>query len=531
MIITNEKPRALLLLRVSTAKQVNGNDDCPLPIQQEKCVALCEQNGWNIIDIINESKSGYKNAIYEREAIEQVERHVIEKDFDILVVFKYDRIGRTGVETANFIMNLLNEGIRVYSATEGEITNDTFEGELMLVMKGLLAKQESRNTSIRVKAAMDILIESGGYRGGPPMFGYQLVSTGKTNRKGRMVNILCIEECEAEHVRQLFRMTVEEGKGTHQLAEYLNNKGIKTHNKARFQPTNIMRILKNRIYIGHLDTKNIKGPYQEQLRIIDDETFYKVQEILEQRSVKNAEKRTISLNTKGSSLLSGNVFCGHCGGRITVSTSSSFYETKAGAKQRYPSRNYVCGNRANRRCDCDGQAGYKISIVDTAIENMIINILSNIADTPESVAIAKTYEVRIAELKQKVKRLRSELNKSDEKITVLTNEIVNVLMGNSVFTKNQLDVNLENVKNEKAHTEEELRDCTKRLENLNVEKESAKNGYAKLTTWAQEYSMANIERKKMIIAEIFDRVELRKGYEIEVIMNEIYKPYVTAGEV
>ncbi len=302
----NTKPRALLLLRVSTAKQVNGNDDCPLPIQQEKCVALCEQNGWNIIDIINESKSGYKNAIYEREAIEQVERHVIEKDFDILVVFKYDRIGRTGVETAYFIMNLLNEGIRVYSATEGEITNDTFESEFMLVMKGLLAKQESRNTSIRVKAAMDVLIENGGYRGGAPMFGYQLISTGKTNRKGRMINNLCVEEREAEHVREIFRMTAEEGKGTHQLAEYLNNKGIKTHNGAKFQRTNVMR-----------------------------------------------------------------------------------------------------------------------------------------------------------------------------------------------------------------------------LENLSVEKESAKNGYSKLTTWAEEYSMASIERKKMIIAEIFDRIEIKKGYEIIVTLNEIYKTYIT----
>ncbi len=527
MFNENTKPRALLLLRVSTAKQVNGNDDCPLPIQQEKCVALCEQNGWNIIDIINESKSGYKNAIYEREAIEQVERHVIEKDFDILVVFKYDRIGRTGVETAYFIMNLLNEGIRVYSATEGEITNDTFEGELMLVMKGLLAKQESRNTSIRVKAAMDVLIENGGYRGGAPMFGYHLVSTGKTNRKGRMINNLCVEEREAEHVRELFRMTAEEGKGTHQLAEYLNNKGIKTHNGAKFQRMNIMRILKNRIYIGHLDTKDIKGPYQEHLRIIDDDTFYKVQEILEQRSAKNAEKRTISLNTKGPTLLSGNVFCGHCGGRITASSSSSFYETKAGAKQRYPSRNYVCGNRANRRCDCDGQAGYKITIVDSEIEKMVTNILSNIADTPESVAIAKTYEARISELKQTEKRLKAEINKYSEMEKSLVLEIGKALINESKFSVDQLNVSIEATQVKKSGMEEELKDCTKRLENLSVEKESAKNGYSKLTTWAEEYSMASIERKKMIIAEIFDRVELRKGYEIEVTLNEIYKTYIT----
>ena len=75
--------------------------------------------------------------------------------------------------------------------------------------------------------------------------------------------------------------------------------------------------------------------------------------------------------------------------------------------------------------------------------------------------------------------------------------------------------------------EEELKGCTKRLENLNIEKESAKNGYSKLTTWAEEYSLASIERKKMIIAEIFDRIEIKKGYEIVVTLNEIYKTNIT----
>ncbi len=527
MFIENQKPRALLLLRVSTAKQANGNDDCLLPVQQEKCTSLCEEKGWEIVDTITETKSAYKNRMFDREAIRDIFNRAENDEFDILVAFKFDRIGRKGNETTNFIMQLLEKDVRVYTVTEGEIKANGFEEEFMLSFRGLSAKQESRNISVRVKAAMDVLIENGGYRGGPPMFGYQLVSTGKTNRKGRLINVLCIEEREAEHVRELFRLTAEEGKGTHQLANYLNQKGVRTHKGAEFQPTGVLRILQNRIYIGHLDTKEIKGPYQENLRIIDDDTFYKVQEILEQRSAKNAEKRTISLNTKGPTLLSGNVFCGHCGGRITASSSSSFYETKAGAKQRYPSRNYVCGNRANRRCDCDGQAGYKITIVDSEIEKMVTNILSNIADTPESVAIAKTYEARISELKQQEKRLKAEINKYSEMEKSLVLEIGNALIGDSKFSVDQLNASIEATKTKKASMEEELKDCTKRLENLSAEKESAKNGYSKLTTWAEEYLLASIERKKMIIAEIFDRVELKKGYEIIVTLNEIYKTYIT----
>lgn len=286
-----EKKRAVLLLRVSTAKQAEDNEECPIPLQKERCEAYCTEKNWEIVDTIFESKSGYKNSINDREAIMQLNNHISERDFDVLVVFKLDRIGRTGIETTSFIVSVLKSGIEIYSVTEGKINIESSENELMLMMKGWLAQQESKNTSIRVKSAMEALVVSGGYRGGRPMFGYKLVPTGVVNRKGRMINELWVDDREAEFVRQLFRLTVEEGRGTTQLAEYLNFLGVRTHNGARFQANNIMRILRNRIYIGYLDTEKIKGPYQEKLRIIDDETFLRCRRFStneRQRTTRNA---------------------------------------------------------------------------------------------------------------------------------------------------------------------------------------------------------------------------------------------------
>ena len=129
MFIENTKPRALLLLRVSTAKQANGDDDCLLPVQQEKCTALCEENGWEIVDIITETKSAYKNSMLEREAIRDIANRADKGEFDILVTFKFDRIGRKGIETVFFINNLIEKGIRVFTATEGEIATGSLENE------------------------------------------------------------------------------------------------------------------------------------------------------------------------------------------------------------------------------------------------------------------------------------------------------------------------------------------------------------------------------------------------------------------
>ena len=60
----------------------------------------------------------------------------------------------------------------------------------------------------------------------------------------------------------------------------------------------------------------------ERLRIVDENVFEQAQYILVQRSQKNDEKQQIARTTKGSTLLSGNVYCAHCGNKM-ISTSYS----------------------------------------------------------------------------------------------------------------------------------------------------------------------------------------------------------------
>ncbi|MGN0619507.1 MAG: recombinase family protein [Ruminiclostridium sp.] len=359
------------------------------------------------------------------------------------------------------------------------------------------------------------------------MFGYKLVPTGTISKKGRAINELCIDQKESELVRSLFRMTAEEGKGTTQLANYLNELKVRTHKNAEFQANNIMRILRNRIYIGYMDTKKIKGPYREDLRIVDDETFCKVQDILEQRKAGNEEKRKMCLSTKSTSLYSGILFCGHCGGRITVSASSCYYTAKNEKKQRYCTHNYVCANRANRRCDCDGQASYNRNAVDNALDEIVGKILENISDTPQSAVIAKTYQARITELAKQVKELKYELEKLHTRQKALIIEIPNSLTDEGKFPVEYLKESLRLIEEEIKNTDEKLSECSKRLENAGAEKKAVEKGYSQLTTWANEYLLADFDRKRMIISEIFDRIEIKRGYEISVTINEIYKPFLT----
>ena len=78
---------------------------------------------------------------------------------------------------------------------------------------------------------------------------------------------------EAAVVRFVFEKYRCDGYGFWRISEILNEKRYKTQKGAKFQPNNVMRILKNKIYIGVFDRGGKQSPVHEHLRIIDDSDF------------------------------------------------------------------------------------------------------------------------------------------------------------------------------------------------------------------------------------------------------------------
>lgn len=83
----------------------------------------------------------------------------------------------------------------------------------------------------------------------------------------------------------------------------------------------INRMLTDRQYLGYLITKDVTSPHLSELQIIDDQTFQRAVEIVEQRKKINAEWRKISRRSNNGMLLGGNLYCGHCGSRMTPQLS------------------------------------------------------------------------------------------------------------------------------------------------------------------------------------------------------------------
>ena len=171
---------------------------------------------------------------------------------------------------------------------------------------------------MRIRTRIRQLTLEGCYTGGHVPYGYQLLQSNRLNKRGYPISDLAIDPIEAENVRLIFSMTINEGYGTYRLAEYLNNRGVQTHNGNPFHSMTVLRILRNRMYCGYLSAGDTTSNQLQNLKIIESAEFEKAQYILNQRAEIDSEKRHIAYTTKGQALLSGNVYCAHCGGKMTT---------------------------------------------------------------------------------------------------------------------------------------------------------------------------------------------------------------------
>ena len=517
--------RVANLYRVSTKGQVDKEKN-DIPMQRIACREFAEKHGWTIVMEKEElGVSGYKVSATKRDAIQELKEAATRKEFDILLVFMFDRLGRIDNETPFILEWFIQNGIEMWSVKEGQQKIESHGDKLMNYIRFWQASGESEKTSIRVKTRLSQMTSDGIYTGGVVPFGYRMVDKGRKNKKGLPVKDLEIDPVESAMARKLFSKVITEGYGSHQLATYLNENGFRTRKNSLFQANNIRRILRNPIYSGYLVRGESKSDLIPELQIVSERDFAIVQDILEQRSRKNDERRTVSLNNQSRELLSGNVFCAHCGCRLTGSRRISKKTNKDGTETKTDKGTYVCYHRSRGLNECDGQTTYYAEKVDRAVLETMRFIFSNVAGCPEEEKIKEAYRNSVLDNITNQKRLVIQIEQDTSKLELLQEEIVKTLTGESVYTPEELKTAMVSLKS-KIESNEQLLDELKEEE---AEKrkmsESIIPAYRQFRTWASEFDECSFRAKKMIVSQMFSRIEIGKGYKLHFEMNFTYKQF------
>lgn len=364
--------------------------------------------------------------------------------------------------------------------------------------------------------------------GGLCAYGYQYVKLGRTNRRKQEVFDLAICEEEAFVVRIIFRLAADEGYGAQRIANHLNAKGVKNRSGKNWHPASIQGMLKNILYTGILRSGESRSEVQEHLRIIDDKTFAAVQEMLAARSRRQEAIRSKPLNTRGKSLLAGNIFCGHCGARLCITTSGKGRRRQDGTD--VVRMRYTCQTKSRTHGECDGQTGYTVEKLDAMIGSIIQGIFSRVRSLNRKDVVNACVSNDLNAKKAFLRKTQKDYEKAEKDLQRLKSEIVNALTGASAFSLELLN----SVIQEQSQRCEELRNALNEAEKDYAESDSQievrSQQYDDLLEWSAAYETASISAKKVIVARMIERVDVYRGYQLKLKLNISVEQFLVSLE-
>lgn len=506
------------LYRVSTKKQLylSADNKEDIPMQRQACCEFAQRMGWTVGKEFEEKGiSGSKVSADKRDAIQDLKDAALRGEFHILLVFMFDRIGRIDDETPFVVEWFVKHGIEVWSVNEGEQKIEQHVDKLMNYIRFWQAAGESEKTSIRTKTRLGQIVEQGCFRGGTAPFGYRLEKQGRVNKGNNEVNEILIDEQEAAIVRTIFDLYVTKGYGSQRIAAYLLEQGIFNRKGNNFANVTIHHMLENKSYIGILKSGETESEIFPHLQIIDPQTFETAQNIRIQRSAEYKERR-VPLNTKGSSLLSGNIFCGHCGARLIVTTNGKKYIRKDGQVTVTPKTRYVCYNKTRHAHLCDGQTGYTVKKLDAIIDTIVHDLFRQLNDVPKDAIIAERYASQIAEYQMRLAAAKAVLRRHTAEVLEYEAEVIKVIRGDSKLNPDLLNKLYEDAKAKATESEQTVRSLETKIRNGEQMRDSLAQQFDTMKTWADMYDECDAETKKMILSRIMKSVTVRRDYEIDI---------------
>lgn len=310
----DRKKRVAAYARVSTGKDAMLHS---LSAQVSYYNNLIQNNNeWEFAGIYaDEAISGTKD---NREEFNRMVDDCKAGKIDLIITKAISRFARNTATLLSTIRELSSIGVDVFFE-EQNLHSMSGDGEMILTLLASCAQEEARSASENVKWRVKKDFKQGILNGGNDCYGYKLIDK----------KFVLVPE-EAEIVKMIFALYIA-GEGVVAISKKLDDMGIKPVRAKYWLPNTIMRMLKDRCYVGDLilqktyvtdyvskKKKRNHGEFDKYFvendhePIIDIETFEKANALMVERAKRFKAQDRTALRYP----LSGKIVCGECGSRF-----------------------------------------------------------------------------------------------------------------------------------------------------------------------------------------------------------------------
>lgn len=520
------KKRVRTLLRVSSKQQLHDDD---IPIQRAEAEQfIAKQPDWEFDkEYIEKAVSAYKNGVKDREVLQQILKDAGNKEFEILLAYMSDRIGRQE-EYSTYVATLNSLGIEVWTIKDGQLKTEEQIDKLINFMRFWQNSCESLKTSMRVSDTQKEMVKAGRFVGGKAAYGYRLVPSGEISNHGRLLKKLEIAPKEAEVVQKIYHYAIYKGMGFDKIAKALNEEKIPAPRTEIWKSGTVASILKNPTYMGYYAINRRKNHpnfvrldrkewiYSEkpipEIVIVSQQDWERAQEIREARKNKinqakienhkqYEEEHNVPFTTSGKLLLTGMVHCGYCGKRLKNGSYCNHWVVKStGEKKSAFTGRYTCPEKCKER-SCYSQS-YLEDIVESVV-SLYMKSLKNINVTEELQAIQKQKRVAV---QKELKQIQKEQNALKLDIETLEEKIPEAIRGDYYFSVEKLS---DLIKDKETALEESIqraRAIQEELRAVDLQDEELQQFVQHVPNWEEVYTNAEPPEKKMILAALIDKI-------------------------
>lgn len=379
--------KAVIYTRVSTEDQ--ARDGFSLQGQESALLDYAKKYGYNVVGkYTDEGVSG--RSIKKRHGLVSLLNDAEKNKFDVVLIYKLDRLSRNVRDSYSIIDILSKHNIRLISFLDKDLNLDTALQRATFGIQTIFSQMEVEQTSERVIFGMREALKSRKNLGTPPI-GYKI-------HDGEVI----IDDEKSQLVIRIFNMYLN-GYGVDKIARVLNQEGLRSNKNSIFHSSSISRILRNEAYTGKYKLYFKKLKQTDVVNnfypvIIDNETFEKVQTLRKQKSNNSPNIVAFSDKTK-IAIFTGVLYCNHCGGGVC---SCGIANNK---------RRYSCRNSRYGKSVCLGKSFYEVDF-----EKLFTDYLSTLrtfyADKSIQIEFQNENQRKTLELKKELTTVKSKLNKN-----------------------------------------------------------------------------------------------------------------------